>query len=219
MNGSVDPLRQGESLVEVTRDVESTVIKVPAGLQDYYGAMFGGLQSLKWGAGFHERKTHSLALLPELGERLVLFYSGQSRNSGINNWALFKSFIDKNPKTQEQFLKINQAALTLEQALEHHNFAWVGESIENEWATRKTLAEGITTPEIDQAFQKAKTLGIKAGKICGAGGGGCFFLYLPELNSALKLKLIEEITQVPSVRHLPFNPVAQGLVVQHFQSS
>jgi len=40
-----DPVQDGEKLIEVSRDVETTVIRVPAGLQDYYGAMFGGLQS------------------------------------------------------------------------------------------------------------------------------------------------------------------------------
>ena len=49
--------RDGERFIEVTRDVETTVIKVPAGLQDYYGAMYGGLQSLRWGAGVAFART------------------------------------------------------------------------------------------------------------------------------------------------------------------
>ncbi|MGZ3708606.1 MAG: GHMP family kinase ATP-binding protein, partial [Bdellovibrionota bacterium] len=44
----VDPVREGEKFIEIVRDVETTVIQVPAGMQDYYGAMFGGLQAIRW---------------------------------------------------------------------------------------------------------------------------------------------------------------------------
>src|SRR5207248_582348 len=36
--GKQDFLSSGERLIEIARDTETTVIQVPAGLQDYYGA-------------------------------------------------------------------------------------------------------------------------------------------------------------------------------------
>ena len=42
----VNPLEEGEKWIDIVRDVETTVIQVPAGVQDYYGAMFGGLPGI-----------------------------------------------------------------------------------------------------------------------------------------------------------------------------
>src|SRR6185312_15075251 len=105
-------------------------------------------------------------------------YSGQSRNSGINNWALFKSFIDKQEQVREKFGKIVAATTRLETALRRQDWDSVGAAIAEEWETRRTLAPGITTAEIDHAFAEAQKITKVSGKICGAGGGGCFFVYL-----------------------------------------
>ena len=213
----VDPLEQGERLIEVVRDVESTVIQVPAGLQDYYGAMYGGLQSLKWKAGQHERTYLPEDLIAELNDRLLLFYSGQSRNSGINNWALFKDFIDRRGSVRAQFEKITQATQELEAALLVRDWQRVGEAIAAEWSSRKTLAIGITTSEIDQAFAEAQKLAPLSGKVCGAGGGGCFFVYLPVDSPQERKKLKQEIQELftrQGIRTLAFSGVPRGLEVQ-----
>ncbi|MBS1964012.1 MAG: hypothetical protein JST04_17500 [Bdellovibrionales bacterium] len=213
-DGAVNVELDGERLVEITRDVETTVIKVPAGMQDYYGAMFGGLQSLRWGAGKHDRQWLSPDLIPELEERILLFYSGQSRNSGINNWALFKAFIDGLGNVREQFHGINHSTHSLEQALKEKNWTGAGNAIASEWEVRRGLASGITTPEIDRAFELAMAKGATAGKICGAGGGGCFFVYVPEKNPGVREAIVREVGALPGIRHLPFRAAKKGLTIE-----
>ncbi len=209
----VAPLTEGENFIEIVRDVESTVIQVPAGLQDYYGAMYGGLQSLQWGFGSHERRWLSQEILTELEQRLLLFYSGQSRNSGINNWVLYKGFIDRQPGLRQKFEKIAAATKDLESALEHGDWQAVGQAISEEWETRQTLANGISTPEIGAAFAAAKKIAPVTGKICGAGGGGCFFLYLPEADPDVK-EAIQKSLSNEGIRPLPFKAVPHGLEIQ-----
>ncbi len=214
----IDPQYSGEAFIEIVRDVETTVIQVPAGLQDYYGAMFGGLQSLKWGPGTHQRAELPSELISELQKRTLLFYSGQSRNSGINNWALFKGFIDRQGEIRSSFQAISDAAVALEKALRASDWNAVGEAIDQEWQIRKTLASGITTSAIDQAFEDAKKIAPISGKVCGAGGGGCFFVYLPEIDSSdtgnrLKAQILDIFTS-HGMRHLPFEGVPHGLRVQ-----
>ncbi len=211
--GSVDPLKEGESLVEITRDIETTVIKVPAGIQDYYGAMWGGLQALKWSVARHEREWFPEKTLRGLEKRLLLFYSGQSRNSGINNWALFKAFIDRDIGVRSKFESIVDATKDLYAALKEEDWQAVGQAIDREWKTRRELAAGITTPEIDEAFATAMQAGASAGKICGAGGGGCFFVYLPSDDPALKNEIQKRIAG-SGIRPLPFEAAPQGLEVQ-----
>ncbi len=210
---TIDPLQEGESFIDIVRDIETTVIQVPAGLQDYYGAMFGGLQSLRWNPGKHERDWLPGGILAGLEHRLLLFYSGQSRNSGINNWALFKSFIDKQGDVRNQFERIAEATRALETALIARDWEKAGHAIAQEWEVRRGLAQGISTPEIDQAFEIARSEGAPAGKICGAGGGGCFFVFVPSGDPELKARITKKITAT-GVRALPFRAVARGLEVK-----
>lgn len=220
-NLAIDPKTNGDRFIEIVRDIETTVIKVPAGLQDYYGSMYGGLQSIHWGPSSHMRHAHPSEGIAELEKRLLLFYSGQSRNSGINNWALFKGFIDREDGVQAKFAKIVTATQNLDLAIKAGNWEEVGRSIEEEWEVRKTLASGITTPEIDQAFAEAKKLAPITGKVCGAGGGGCFFIYLPtqsgkaspsESLDVLRTE-IRKIFERHGMRYLPFQGVSHGLDV------
>lgn len=211
--GRVDTIRDGDKLIEIVRDTETTVIQVPAGLQDYYGAMYGGLQELCWRAGTHQRQWFPDEVAFGLEERLLLFYSGQSRNSGINNWTLFKSFIDRQGQVREQFEAIRVATEHLRDALQRRDWEAVGQAIAEEWRTRRTLAPGISSSEMDRAFGMAEQLAQAPGKICGAGGGGCFFVYVQDADPTLKAKVVSSISQL-GIRPLPFRVARGGLEIQ-----
>lgn len=212
-----NPSSEGDLLIDIVRDIETDVIQVPAGLQDYYGAMYGGLQALKWDIARHKRESFGSQILGELKDRILLFYSGQSRNSGINNWVLFKKFIDQDKNVQKKFHKINESTLMLEKAIKTKNWEEIGFSIYDEWQVRKTLAKGISTKTIDEAFAYAMKKFKAGGKVCGAGGGGCFFLYFPssdpEKRKAEKSETIS-VFEKKGIRHLPFNSVERGIDIQ-----
>lgn len=227
LNPARDPAR-AERLIEVARDVETTVIKVPAGVQDYYGAMFGGLQELAWGIGSHRRRALPDPLLQALEDRLVLFYSGQSRNSGINNWAMFKNVIDNvDPAVRAGFDAISRATERLGRALEASGGPdWLGavDAVRDELAARRRLAPGITTPAIDFAFRRLAELlppdAPFSGKVCGAGGGGCFFFLFSSPPPADPLARLEtELLATHGIRRLPFHAVPRGLEVTRREGS
>lgn len=202
-----------ERFVNIMKDIESQVLKAPAGLQDYYGATYGGLQTMHWRAYRNERVGFDASILNGLHERLILFYSGVSRNSGINNWQVFKDTIDRYQPVVDKLTKIVHSTHALNRALSEKNWKSVAEAIESEWEERRTLAPGISTPEIDAAFKQARKLAKDASfKICGAGGGGCFFVFLPEPDASLKQKIVDAVTK-NGPKHLPFKPVAEGLSV------
>lgn len=200
-------------LIEIVRDTETTVIQVPAGLQDYYGAMYGELQRIDWNTGNHTRTAYSREQGQGMNDRLLLFYSGQSRNSGINNWALFKQFIDRTGPVREQFAAISSATEALHQSLVKQDWKTAGQAIAQEWSVRRGLAPGISTPEIDEAFKQAFKQGASAGKICGAGGGGCFFVYIDDPNPDLRSRVLSAVQQVPGIAALPFEWTPHGLTV------
>jgi D-glycero-alpha-D-manno-heptose-7-phosphate kinase len=214
-----DLAKGGENLIAQVRDVETTIIQVPAGMQDYYASTFGGLQCLRWNPGATSRRSLGTDLTRELEQRLLLFYSGQSRNSGINNWALFKGCIDSPSEIRPRFQKLADAAYSLTSALEARDWTAAGHAIHDEWTVRRTLAQGITTPVIDSAFAQAERHGATAGKVCGAGGGGCFFVYLPQpadqLNQA-KERVKAAVLDIAKgeVQALPFTTVPAGLDIK-----
>lgn len=200
-------------LIQITRDIETQILGVPAGEQDYFGACFGGLQKLNWELGAERSEHLSDGLARALGERLFLFYSGKSRNSGLNNWKLFKGFVDHEGSIRELFARIAGSAEQLWEALKEEDWEKVGEAISKEWVSRRKLARGISTPAIDRALQKADQKASAAGKVCGAGGGGCFFVFVPQGESAQKTTLQNAIVH-EEIRPLPFEVDTEGLQVQ-----
>jgi len=168
-----------EELIGLARDLETTVIDIPAGVQDYWSALFGGVQAIRMEAGRVHRKVFTKQK-SFLEKHIILCYSGQSRNSGINNWAVYKGFIDGDEGIREAFRNIVTATQRVEEALERHSYEKLLEAVELEWNARQKLAPTIVTPEMNATITKGKSFGADAAKVCGAGGGGCFIFAVPD---------------------------------------
>ena len=163
-----------ESLLDIAKDVEAQVIKVPTGLQDYRPAMYGGVAALELRAG--QPKRVALDVDPrELERRIVLCYTGEPRNSGTNNWEITKRHIDGDSHIFDCFERIRDTAVEMRDALTRGDWDRTAECLATEWDNRKRLAPGVTTAAIDQLIARASAAGAKAAKVCGAGGGGCMF--------------------------------------------
>src|SRR5262249_32658837 len=157
---------------EVARNVEAQVLGVPTGEQDYYAAMYGGLQAVCLTPfGIHAEK---LALHEkELAARVTLCYTGQSRNSGINNWEVMKAHINSERRVIAEFDSIAAIAADMRAALEEQDWRRVTRLLRQDWEARKKNHPGITTPGIERLIATAQRNGARAAKVCGAGGGGC----------------------------------------------
>ena len=167
-----------EELLTVAMNIEAQVIGVPTGVQDYRPAMYGGTSAIELGVTGVRRTA--LSVDPhELGRRIVLGYTGASRQSGINNWNVMMRRISGDPTVIGAFDGIRDAAVGVRTALERHNWKDLATCINAEWEHRKQLAPSVTTPEIDAMLARVREAGATAGKVCGAGGGGCLFCYGP----------------------------------------
>ena len=166
--------RAPEAVLEIAKDVEAQVIKVPTGLQDYRPAMYGGIAALELGAGAPVRVA--LDVDPqELEKRIVLCYTGEPRNSGTNNWEITKRHIDGDQHIFDCFERIRDTAAAMREALTRGDWDATAACLATEWENRKRLAPGVTTAAIDTLIARAMAAGAKAAKVCGAGGGGCLF--------------------------------------------
>ncbi|HEX6322681.1 MAG TPA: hypothetical protein VFZ36_03060 [Vicinamibacterales bacterium] len=179
----------GETLLGIAMNVEAQVINVPTGAQDYRPAYYGGVSSVKLSIDGVRRVPLDIDL-DELQSRLVLAYTNASRNSGINNWDVMKRHVDGDPDVFERFAHIRDIAVAMREALSESDWPEVGRQLRLEWANRKRLAPGVTTPDIDRMIAAAETAGALGAKVCGAGGGGCLFCFadpadIPAVRDAL----------------------------------
>ena len=193
-------------MIEIAKNIETQVIKVPAGCQDYFPAMYGGVRKVV--SGLQGTKTEKFAISPaELTRHFVLCYTGKPRNSGINNWEVTKKAVDGNRAVIRNLKSIRDCAVEMEQVLSRGQIKRLAPIFAREWKARKQLAPNISNHEMDQLIRSAIKKGALAGKVCGAGGGGCIAFIVPPAKKQL---VIQELTSNGG-QVLPFRFVSRGL--------
>ncbi len=178
-----------ETLLRIAMNVEAQVIGVPTGVQDYRPALYGGVSAVEMDV----EGVRRIALrvdAAELSRRVVVAYTGASRQSGINNWDVMVRRMRGDDAVTRAFDAIRDAAEGMRAALELGDWSAAARHLAEEWAARKRLAPGVTTPAIDDLFTRASRAGASAGKVCGAGGGGCLFCLVdPTAHDAVSAAL------------------------------
>jgi D-glycero-alpha-D-manno-heptose-7-phosphate kinase len=196
-------------LARRARDLEARLMSLPTGIQDHYPALLGGALEIEHRPG-GERVRRLDVNLADLGDRLLVAYTGQSHFSAGNNWRVVHRRLDGDEEIIELFDGIRDVAGRVPEALERGDWRSVGELVASEWRLRSHLAEGISTPMIERLLAVAAEAGAWGGKACGAGGGGCIVL----LGPAEKHRKIAAAVAAEGARVLPARPVSSGLEIE-----
>ena len=198
-----------EQIREIAQNVEAQIIRVPTGCQDYYPALYGGVSAIHLDPdGIHHEAVRVAA--EELDHRFVLAYTGAPRQSGINNWEVFKRHINGDRRIYGNFERIGQIARAMHDAVAHAEWQDVARLLREEWKLRKTNSPRISTPLIEKLVKVASKAGAQAAKVCGAGGGGCVvFLTETENKDRVAAAIRENGGQV-----LGASVAREGLTVQ-----
>lgn len=192
-----------EDLIRHGAALEAQNLGIPTGLQDYYGAILGGINGLHFGIqGTRvERLAPSEGFREELDRSLLLSFTGISHFSGTSNWNMLKGFVERQGQTVERMRAIEETAHQMWEALQAEDLLEVSRALDREWENRRALAEGVTTPGIDRMVQSAREAGALASKICGAGGGGCLLtLARPQAREAVQEALGRSGAQILQAR-------------------
>jgi len=155
-------------------------LKEPSGKQDEYTAAYGGIHSYTItmdGAVNVNPLKISRTTTSELETRLLLFYTGITRESKLVLESQYKVAAQKKPTPIEYYHRIKQIGLDSRSALENGDIDKFGLLLRDHWETKKALAPTATTPEIDSIYDLAMKNGATGGKIMGAGGGGFFMFH------------------------------------------
>jgi len=194
-----------EILAEQACSIEIGIVGSPIGKQDQYIASYGGLQFIQFnkdGSVFIDPIVCSREMKNALQDNLMLFYTGITRRANnILSEQKKKSATNK----IEELRALKEFAFRAKKALEiDKSLAEFGSLLDESWKIKKTLASGITKPEIDEMYAVAKNAGALGGKIAGAGGGGFLLLYVPrEKQNAVRAAL-------SSLQETPFRFEPQG---------
>jgi D-glycero-alpha-D-manno-heptose-7-phosphate kinase len=199
-----------DRFIPIAANIECQVIRVPTGFQDYYPAAFGGIACLHFRPDGITREQLAVDG-SELEDRIAICYTGEPRNSGINNWEITKRHIDGDQEIFEIFDLIRDTAISMRSAVLAHNWDKVGRLLAENHPERKRLSPNITTPQMDRIVDAALANGAIAPKVCGAGGGGCIAFFCEE---GRRLDVESAIAALPGAVVLEWNIDHEGLAVK-----
>lgn len=197
-----------EEIVTAAKNIEARILGVPTGTQDYWSALRGGLNVIRLGtSGEHPDRLRVDSW--QLAERLVLIYSGTSRNSGLNNWDVMRRRIDGDAGVTSALSSIAEASVSMAESLERADWKGFVAAMRREWEARATLSPDILTPNLQRAIDVARG-SAAAWKVCGAGGGGCMVF---ACDAAKRPRLRKRLAEA-GFRVLDVQPASRGLTVR-----
>lgn len=176
LNKLVGDRYEPDKFIPIAANLETTVIRVPAGYQDYYSAAYGGAACIHFRMDGIKREALNIDTA-ELERRIAVCYTGEPRNSGTNNWEITKNHIDGDKQIFAIFDEIRDTSLAVRNTLLVGDSDGLGRILAASHPQRKRLSPNITTPQMDHLIDVALANGAIAPKVCGAGGGGCIAFY------------------------------------------
>jgi D-glycero-alpha-D-manno-heptose-7-phosphate kinase len=188
-----------EELSELACHIEIDRLCEPIGKQDQYIASYGGLTCFT----FHRDDTVSVEPLNmssqtifELEDRLLLFFSGFSRDAG----SVLQDQHTRSLQNDEEMLHnlhyVKKLGYQCKEALEAGDLSKFGQLMHEHWEHKRKRSNNMSNSQIDEWYRLAMCNGAVGGKLVGAGGGG-FLMFLAEdgvkLRHAMANAGLEEV--------------------------
>lgn len=167
--------------------VELEDLGEPIGKQDQYAAAFGGLNIIDFHANDHVTVSPiqlSAEELLEFSSHLKLYYFGNQRSASsiLKEQSQLASEVDKVQALKEMVGFVRPFA----DHLRSGEWEAIGHLMDENWRLKQSLASGISTQTIQDAYAAAQQAGAWGGKLLGAGGGG-FLLFIAPPSQHLAL--------------------------------
>ncbi len=183
-----------QQVAELASFIEINKMGMPIGKQDQYASAFGGLNKITFDS--QGVTVEPLNIAPDvrqtLGSRLMLFFTGSSRESTSILKHQQKSTEDQDGEVLQALHNIKQVAIEVQACLEQGDLDEFARLLDYSWQEKRRLAPGLSTGFIDECYNLALQNGASAGKITGAGGGGFLMLYCQEQAQERVTRALEE---------------------------
>lgn len=187
-----------EELASKACKVEIEELGNKIGKQDQYAAAYGGLnyyQFNKDGSVYVEPVLMTKEAFHQLEENLIMMYVGGVHSASKILEEQSKN-VGKTGNKEQNLIKMCELTKKLKKELECGNVDALGEILHESWMLKKTLASGISNPNIDKWYETARENGAIGGKLLGAGGGGFLLFYVKKENRQKVIDSLNELTEL-----------------------
>jgi D-glycero-alpha-D-manno-heptose-7-phosphate kinase len=169
-------------LAERAIQIERGDLGLPGGTQDQYAAAFGGFNFIEFepdGVLVNPLRLRN-EVLAELQASLVLLptASVQRRSEGILQRQI-EAYERQDEDVLDALAVLKDHARAAKACVLRGDLGGLAEVLRDGWRTKRRLASGIATDEIDELYEDALEMGAAGGKLLGAGGGGFLLLVVP----------------------------------------
>lgn len=184
-----------QRLAEEACHIEQGVIREHVGSQDQFHAAFGGMNIIEFDASHIRVRPVVISSQKKqiFEDHLMIFYTGITRyaHEVVKEQIDKTQSLDNDSYLRRMYDMVFEAEGVLSDASDQEVMPQLGKLLDEGWQLKKRLSSKISTPYIDELYQKAMNCGAYGGKLCGAGSGGFLALLVPphlqdELRASLK---------------------------------
>jgi D-glycero-alpha-D-manno-heptose-7-phosphate kinase len=196
-------------LAEEAVRIEQREAARPVGFQDPFLSAFGGLRRLVTDSGAHVEVSADLSAEPrEAVSWLRLYYTGIRRESSPVLREVQRSYSAETEATLHVQLT---DAVHAEKAFLDGDLERYSEYVNESWRRKRMASAQTSSAWIDKLMAAAVELGVSAGKVVGAGGGG-FVLFVAAPDPVRAARLDRRMAEL-GARPVRFAPVHDGVRV------
>lgn len=185
-----------EKLAKDAIYVERILCAENGGWQDQIACAYGGFNKIT----FSSDEFHIFPIILskerelQLNRCLMLFFTGISRYSSQVSAETKKAAEKKVSDLLEMRRLVEDAERILVSKEDIQEF---GLLMDYSWKLKRSLANCISTSEIDSIYDCAVKAGAIGGKLLGAGGGGFLLLFVPPDHQEKVRKVLDKLVYVP----------------------
>lgn len=186
-------MKLAKDAVEIERDV----LKENVGCQDQIMAAHGGLCRLDFSANDDFCVTPvimSKQRRAELQAHLLLYFTGFSRTASEIAKEQIERTKDREVELKMMHQMVGEGISILTGGADLADF---GKLLHEAWAVKRSLTSKISSPMIDDIYERARHAGAIGGKLLGAGGGGFMLFFAKPDNHPTIRKALHELLRVP----------------------
>jgi len=177
--------------------IEQEIMKENVGCQDQITTAYGGFNIIKFepdGTKNVSPIITNLGNIRNLEDSMLLFYTGVSRFASEIAGEQLKNFGSRKSELSQMHGMVEEGAKILEQKKD--SIKEFGNLLHESWMLKKTLANSVTTTEINDIYEKGRSAGAFGGKLLGAGGGGFILFVAPKEKHPIIKKILSNIVYV-----------------------
>lgn len=168
------------------------------GSQDQLAVSFGGFNRIDFSGQdeiFVQPVTIGQEKMEYLQSHFLFYFTGFSRYASEVAGEQIKRIPENLKELTAMKEMVNTAIDILNGPLDSiSNF---GKLLDEGWVMKKRLGSLVSSNEIDQIYEAAKSAGAIGGKICGAGGGGFMILFIPPEKQPKVKEVLKKLVLVP----------------------